>query len=145
MATVRELLEGKGTRAVHTIGPKATVLQGTLLMREHQIGALVVLDEGHVVGIFTERDVLWKVIAEQRDPTQTSVGDVMTVEVICCGPETTIDEARSAMKNRRIRHLPVAADGQLVGVISIGDLNAHQEASQEQTLFLMSEYIYGRV
>jgi CBS domain-containing protein len=145
MATVRELLEGKGSQVVWTIGPQATVLQGTLLMREHEIGALVVLDEGRVAGIFTERDVLWKVIAEHRDPAQTSVGDVMTVEVICCSPETPIDEARSAMKNRRIRHLPVAADGGLVGVISIGDLNAHQQASQEQTLFLMSEYIYGRV
>ena len=145
MATVRELLERKGTH-VWTIGLDATVLQAALLMNEHKIGALVVLDEGQIAGMFSERDVLQRIVAEQRDPVRTTVKEVMTTEVVCCTTETSVDEARGAMKDRRIRHLPVAdGDGQLLGLISIGDLNAHLQASQEQTLFLMNEYIYGRV
>ena len=145
MATVRELLERKGTH-VWTIGLDATVLQAALLMNEHKIGALVVLDEGQIAGMFSERDVLQRIVAEQRDPVHTTVKEVMTTEVVCCTTETSVDEARGAMKDRRIRHLPVAdGDGQLLGLISIGDLNAHLQASQEQTLFLMNEYIYGRV
>jgi CBS-domain-containing membrane protein len=66
--------------------------------------------------------------------------------VLCCTPDTTIDEARTVMKERRIRHLPVVdGEDRLLGLISIGDLNAYEAASQEQTIFLMSEYIYGRV
>jgi CBS-domain-containing membrane protein len=70
----------------------------------------------------------------------------MTTEVLCCTPQTSIEEARTVMKERRIRHLPVVdAEDRLQGLVSIGDLNAYEAASQEQTIFLMSEYIYGRV
>jgi CBS-domain-containing membrane protein len=70
----------------------------------------------------------------------------MTEEVICCTPQTTLEEAGGAMKNRRIRHLPVVDDeGHLLGLISIGDLNAFHQADQEQTIFLLNEYLYGRV
>ena len=81
-----------------------------------------------------------------RDPAQTAVGEMMTSDVICCSPLTPLDEAKSAMKNRRVRHLPVLSDDEsLLGVISIGDLNAHETADHQQTIFLMSEYLYGRV
>jgi len=145
MARVQDILEKKGSQ-IWTIGKDATVLQAALLMNEHRIGALVVLEEGRVVGMFTERDVLRRVVAEQRDPTRTLIGEVMTGEVICCTPETSMDEARGAMKNRRIRHLPVV-DGaeQLLGLISIGDLNAYESANQEHTIFLLHEYLHGRV
>ena len=87
-----------------------------------------------------------RLVAERRDPAATTVGEMMTSEVVCCSPETPLDEAKSAMKNRRVRHIPVVSDGdRLEGVISIGDLNAHETADHEQTIFLMSEYIYGRV
>jgi CBS-domain-containing membrane protein len=70
---------------------------------------------------------------------------VMSAPVVCCSPETTVDEARGVMRDRRIRHLPVAdADGRLLGLISIGDLNAQLQAAQEQTVFLLTEYIHGR-
>jgi CBS domain-containing protein len=115
-------------------------------MNEHKIGSLVVLEAGQVVGMFTERDVLRRVVGEQRDPARTRVGEVMTTEVVCCTPETTIDEARGAMKNRRIRHLPlVDGDRRLQGLISIGDLNAYQASDHEQTIYWLHEYIYGRV
>ena len=115
-------------------------------MNEHKIGALLVLQGGNMVGVFSERDILRRVVAEQRSPSETRVADVMTSEVICCTPQTDLDEARSAMKNRRIRHLPVVDEqGRLQGLISIGDLNAYQATTQEHHIHLLTEYLYGRV
>jgi CBS domain-containing protein len=144
MGTVREILARKGSQ-VWSVGKEATVLDAALLMNEHRIGALVVLEDGRVAGMFTERDVLQRIVAEQRDPVRTRVADVMTDEVICGTMETSLEEARGAMKNRRIRHLPlVDGDRRLLGLISIGDLNAHEATSQEQTIHLLQEYLYGR-
>jgi CBS domain-containing protein len=144
MTTVMALLAVKGSHVL-TIGKDATVLDAALLMNEHKVGALVVTTGDDIAGMFTERDVLRRVVGEQRDPVRTRVEEVMTADVFCCTPETTIEEARGAMKNRRIRHLPVV-DGhrRLCGLISIGDLNAHQMTSQEHTIHLMHEYLYGR-
>jgi CBS domain-containing protein len=145
MSKVRDLLELKGTQ-VWTVGKDATVLQAALLMNEHKIGALVVTEAGRIIGMFTERDVLRRVVGEQRDPANTLLSEVMSSEVFCCTPQTTLDEAGGVMKNRRIRHLPVAEDdGRLLGLISIGDLNAYHQASQEHTIFLLHEYLHGRV
>jgi CBS domain-containing protein len=145
MATVAEILKRKGPH-VMTVGPRATVLQAAQLMNEHKIGSLVVLDDGRLVGIFTERDILQRVVGDQRAPATTMVEEVMTTEMVCCTLATTIDEARGAMKNRRIRHMPlVDGDGQLQGLISIGDLNAYESSNQEHTIYLLQEYIYGRV
>ncbi len=143
MSLVRDILQKKGSQ-VWSIGTAATAFQAAQLMTEHKIGGLVVLDQGRVVGIFTERDLLC-LVAARRDPAQTTVGETMTTEVACCSPLTPLAEARAAMKNRRIRHLPVMDGDNLAGVISIGDLNAHETADHEQTIFLMSEYLYGRV
>ena len=144
MDTVRNILANKGTH-VWSVGRSATVLQGALLMREHQVGCLVVFDKEAVVGIFTERDVLQRVVGEQRDPASTTVGEVMTEDVVCCTPDTSLAEARSAMKNRRLRHLPVMdAERQVIGLVSIGDLNAHLVADQERTIFALHEYMHGR-
>jgi CBS domain-containing protein len=145
MATIKDILAVKG-RHVWAVGPDANVLQAAALMNEYKIGALLVLDQERIVGMFTERDVLQRVVGEQRDPAATLVGDVMTTEVSCCTLDTSLEEARVAIKERRIRHLPVlGADGQLLGMVSIGDLNAYQAASQEQTIYLLHEYLYGRV
>ena len=81
-----------------------------MLMNEHKIGSLLVMSGGRLVGIITERDLLQRVVSQRRDPTTTPVHDVMSDEVACCRPETTVDEARGVMKNRRIRHLPVLDD-----------------------------------
>jgi len=145
MDSLRSLLANKGSH-VWSVGRDATVLQGALLMREHNIGCLVVLDQGQVSGIFTERDVLQRVVGDQLDPARTTVGEVMTEEVVCCTPDTSLEEIRSVMKNRRLRHLPVMnEDRQLIGLVSIGDLNAHLVADQELTIFAMHEYMHGRV
>lgn len=145
MAQVQDLLRTKGSE-VWTIRPAATVLAAVERMNEHQIGALVVVTEDEqVAGIFTERDLLRRVVGERRNPATTLISEVMTENVVCCPPDTTTDEARYQMRQRRIRHVPVADEhGQLVGLISIGDLNAELQASQEQSLFFLQEYIAGR-
>jgi predicted transcriptional regulator len=145
MATVRDLLAKKGNH-VWSIEGGISVEQAALYMTQHKIGAVLVLHGEQIAGMFSERDLLQRVVAEGRDPASTTVGEVMTTEVACCTVDTSLEEARVAMKNRRIRHLPVVNEDQrLLGVISIGDLNAYQVANQEQTIFLLNEYLYGRV
>jgi CBS domain-containing protein len=144
MATVKDLLAVKGSHVL-SIGPDASVLMAATLMNDQRVGCLVVLDQGKVVGIFTERDVLRRVVGQRRDVEKASVSEVMTTDVFCCAPETSIEEVRGSMKNRRIRHLPVVSpSGALLGLISIGDLNAQLVASQEQTIHLLQEYVAGR-
>lgn len=144
MATVRDILEHKGTDVL-TIPPSATVYEAAVLMNEHKIGALVVLYQERLVGIITERDIMRKIVAQRRDPAETPVEEVMTSEVVCGRVNTSFEEARGVMANRRIRHLPVVDDDdRLLGLISIGDLNAYQSTSQERTIYLLHEYIYGQ-
>jgi CBS domain-containing protein len=144
MAHVYDILAEKG-HEVHTTGEDASVLDATKLMNKHKVGALVVLRGGDLAGMFTERDVLTRVVAACKDPTTMKVGQAMTRQVLCCAPDTTILDARSVMRNKRIRHLPVVGrEGKLVGMISIGDLNAWSLADGEATIHYMSEYIYGR-
>jgi CBS domain-containing protein len=143
MTTVNDILAGKG-RHLNTISAQASVLDAAILMNEHKIGSLLVLDNGRLIGILTERDILVGVVAEQREPSATNVGEVMTRDVVCCRLHTDMEEARSVMKHRRIRHLPVLnSEDEVVGLISIGDLNAYQADSQERTIYLLQEYIHG--
>src|ERR1043165_8830425 len=104
MPSVMDILVGKGSQ-IHTIGPDATVLQATRKMNEQEIGALIIMDHGKVAGMFTERDVLRRVVAEERAPSETRIADVMTSNVICVPPDTDIDEAGEIMLKKRIRHL----------------------------------------
>ena len=113
-------------------------------MNERKIGSVLVLEEGRLVGILTERDILVRVVADQRDANVTFVGEVMTRDVVCCRPHTDVEEAKSVMKHRRIRHLPVLVEnGEVVGLISIGDLDAYQVDFQERTIYQLQEYIQG--
>jgi CBS domain-containing protein len=144
MATIADILAVKGSHVL-SIGPDASVLDAATLMNEHKIGSLVVLDGGRLIGIITERDMLQRVLVSCRDPSHTPVGEVMTTQLVCCQPHTSLEEARSVLKNRRIRHLPVLDQcEQLLGVVSIGDLNAYQANDHERTICILHEYIYGR-
>src|SRR5438105_4647522 len=109
MPTVLDILASKGSH-VHWISPHATVLEATQIMNEQKIGALVVREGTRVVGIFTERDVLRRVVAEERQPSTVHVGEVMTPDVACCTPEIDIDDASRIMRDKHVRHLPVCAD-----------------------------------
>lgn len=143
MASVRDILAGKG-RHLLTISPRATVYSAAVVMNEHKIGSLMVMDEGRLVGILTERDILMRVVADQRDANTCRVDEVMTRDVVCCRPHTDAEEAKSVMKHRRIRHLPVLGEeDEVVGLLSIGDLNAYHVDYQERTIYLLKEYIHG--
>ena len=145
MATVSDLLHTKAGRPVETIERSATVLAATQRMDQHSIGALIITDGGRMCGIFTERDVLRRVVVAQRDPTETLVGDVMTSNMACCSLDMSVDDARSTLMTHRIRHLPVVGNnGELLGLISIGDLNAHLANDREVTLHFLHEYLHGR-
>jgi CBS domain-containing protein len=146
MATMSDLLRHKTRPDLVTASPDETVLQATHRMNDYGIGALLVLDHGTMLGIFTERDVLRRVVAEERRPSEVLVKDVMTTRVACCEPETPVDDARAIMKTRRIRHLPVInEEGHVLGLISIGDLNAHEANNREVEIHYLQEYLHGRV
>jgi CBS domain-containing protein len=114
-------------------------------MNEHSIGSLLVTASDRLVGIFTERDVLRRVVAEGRTPETTPVSDVMTREVVCCSPEASIEEVADLMRRRRIRHVPIVnTDESVVGVVSIGDINAHRFAACATELVQVQAYIMGR-
>lgn len=145
MAVVRDILARKGGDVV-TVVPETTVFDAAVCMNDHGIGAVVVVDRERLVGVFTERDILKRVVAQRRDPAETRVEEVMTTQVVCCRLDTSLEEVGGVMKNRRIRHVPVVSDeDRLVGMISIGDLNAQHETEQEQTIYLLHEYIAGHV
>jgi len=144
MPMVSFLLAEKGS-AIHSISPFETVLEAVYRMNQSQIGALVVMSGGRVVGMFTERDVLRRVLAESRVPSDVTVGEVMTADVISCEPEMDLDDLSRTMKERRVRHVPVCdKDANLVGLVSIGDLNAYYVGMQEQQIHSLTDYIYGR-
>jgi len=144
MPTVIDLLAHKGTE-IHSISPAASAMEAIRKMNQHQIGALIVMQEGQVVGMFTERDVLRRVLDAERRPQDVTVAEVMSAEVICCPPDTDVEDASQIMKERRVRHLPVCdPDGRLRGLISIGDLNAFYASHQQQTIHYLQDYIYGR-
>ncbi len=141
MATAEQLIALKGG-SVAALGPEATVLEAAALMNERGIGSVVVLDDKkRLAGIFTERDVLRRVVAEQRDPATTKLADVMTSPVACAAPHTTLDEIRNVMRQRRIRHLPVAERKRVVGMVSIGDLNKAEHDVQVQTIHYLEQYM----
>lgn len=156
MSTAAEVLRRKGFEVV-TIRPDSTVLEAAREMNLRRIGALVVVDDRggdggagaggvpgglrQVVGMFTERDVLMRVVAAERDPRTTRVAEVMTPHVVYCSRRTPLGELKQLMRHRRIRHIPVLDDGRLVGMISIGDLNALETESLMQTITVLEEYI----
>jgi CBS domain-containing protein len=144
MPTAQDLLGKKGF-SIHFVSSKSSVLDAVVRMNQLRVGALVVMDDGHLKGMFTERDVLMRVVGMHRDPAVTKVGEVMTTNVICCSPTTDLDEISSMMKTYRIRHLPVRDhEDDLLGLISIGDVNAMHASAQAATLNYLSEYVYGR-
>jgi CBS domain-containing protein len=144
MATVYELLSRK-TQGLLTVPDSMTVLDVTREMNRHSIGAIVVTVGDRLAGIFTERDVLRRIVAQERSPADVIVRDVMTRDVTTATPDMTLDEARTVMMELDIRHLPVLDhDGRALGMVSIGDLNAQLCHDQEATIGSLYEYLYGR-
>jgi CBS domain-containing protein len=142
MASVRDLLTRKRGDVV-TVAGTTTVLDASTLMVEHGIGGVVVCDDHRVAGIFTERDVLRRVVAVGRDPARTLVQDVMTTPVLTVARETSLAECRATMTERRIRHLPVVDATGLVGLVSSGDVLAYEVAEGRETIHQLESYVYS--
>lgn len=128
---------------VQTIVLGETILDAANAMNQHRIGSLVVVDTlGKVAGIITERDILTRVVTARLDPATTQVSKAMTTNVISCTPETSLTEARHLMSDCKIRHIPVVDDDKnLVGLVSIGDLNAAANADLTIEVKAMRQYI----
>ena len=142
MPTVQAVLTRKGSQVV-SIGAAESALAAATLMNERGIGGLVVLEDDQVVGMFTERDILRRVVAMRRDPATTVIRDVMTAPIAVCRRDTTLEECRAVMTEKRIRHLPVVDDQGVCGIVTIGDLMAHDVTDREATIQYLNEYIFG--
>ncbi len=140
MATAEHLLAVKGG-SIAALGPAATVLEAAQLMNDRHIGSVLVIEDDRLVGIFTERDVLRRIVAEQRDPASTPLVEVMTSPVACGAPRTTLNELRTVMRRRKIRHIPIVKGRRVLGMISIGDLNQAEHDVQEQTISYLEQYM----
>lgn len=138
--TVATILEGKGGEVLR-IGPDATVFEALELMAEKGVGALVVTDGDHLAGILSERDYARKVILLDRGSRETKVAEIMTREVITVEPARTVTECMELMTERRFRHLPVVVEGELIGVISIGDVVKAVISEQRQLIKELEQYI----
>ncbi len=142
MRTVRDILKVKG-HDVWCVEATSTVYDALVKMAEKNVGALVVLEDGKLAGIFSERDYARKVILKGRSSLNTPVKDIMTSEVYCVRPDQTLEECMVLMTDKRIRHLPVLENGQLVGLVSIGDVVKEIIAEQGVTIQQLENYIVG--
>lgn len=142
MTKVRQLISDKGERVL-SIGPEDSVLDAIRMMADNDVGSLVVLDDGKLAGIFTERHYARKVILKGRSSPSTPVRDVMESEVVCVGPDHTVEECMALMTADRIRHLPVLENERLVGIISIGDLVKSIIADQKFHIEQLENLIRG--
>ncbi len=140
MYTVKQMLESK-PRGVVTIAPNASVFEALELMAERDIGAVVVVDDGYVVGILSERDYARKVILHNKSSRDITVDEIMTDRVLYVGPTHTVEECMALMTDKRIRHLPVMDRDRLVGVLSIGDLVKATISEQDYTIRQLERYI----
>jgi CBS domain-containing protein len=143
MITVRDMLLGKGTAAWSTTSD-AKVYDALKILAEKNIGALLVMEAGKVVGMFSERDYARKVALLGRCSLETSVKDIMAAPVYCVRPETTGEECMVLMTEKKIRHLPVMEGGKLAGLVSIGDVVKSLIADHQQTIEKLQEYTMGK-
>jgi CBS domain-containing protein len=142
MRLVCQLLDSKG-RDVVSISPDSSVFDAIKLMAEKGIGALIVLEDGRLAGIVTERDYARKVILKGRSSQSTTVREIMTTEVVTTSSKQSVEKCMNLVTDKRIRHLPVVDEGQLVGIISIGDLVKAIIADQQQAIEELEHYISG--
>jgi CBS domain-containing protein len=144
--TAKDVLATKAVPLVHRCSPATTVKEAANLMSVHRVGSLLVGEEGGaLLGIFTERDVLMRVVAHGRDPDATRVGDVMTTSLITVSLDTPIEELERIMRENRIRHLPVLKASELVAMISIGDVLVFHAESRQQMVEQLTDYVAGNI
>ncbi len=143
MTSVAEILRSKPDQAVYSIAPGVSVYDALRLMADKNIGALLVVEEGKIVGILSERDYARKVVLMDRSSKQTAVREVMTTSVMYARPDQTNEECMALMTDNRLRHLPVIDHGRLLGLVSIGDLVKDIISEQQFTIEQLQHYIQG--
>ena len=142
MKVIKEILDSKG-REVWTVGPDDSVFDALAIMADREIGALVVVEGGRPVGLLSERDYARNVVLKGRMSKDTPVRDIMATRVICASPDQSVEECMALITDKRIRHLPVIDGGDLVGIISIGDLVKAIIAEQQFVIAQLEHYISG--
>jgi len=142
MISVEKLLKIKGSET-WSIAPQATVYEALQKMSDKDVGAVLVIDEGTLVGIFTERDYARKLILRGKLSRNTAVSEMMTQDVLYVEPQNSISDCMVLMTNKRVRHLPVLDAGQLVGIVTIGDAVKQIISEQESTIDQLEKYIAG--
>ena len=140
MKMIQQLLEEKGTR-VWSIGPDATVYEALAMMAEKGIGALLVMDGTRPVGLFSERDYARNVILKGRTSRETPMREIMSSPVLCVTPNQPLEEAMALMTEHRVRHLPVISNGEVRGMVSIGDLIKSIISEQKFIIEQLEHYI----
>ena len=140
MKKVREMLVEKGDE-VWSVSPQASVYDALRLMVEKSIGAVLVMDQERLLGIFSERDHTLKVVLKDRTAKDTAVNDAMTRRPVCVSPEQTVEDCMALMTDKRVRHLPVVEGGRVVGLISIGDAVKSTISQQQFVIEQLETYI----
>ena len=140
MRNVNQILEAKGARVL-AVPKEAPVLEVIRLMAEHHIGSVLVVQGDELLGIATERDYARKVILQGRSSVDTPVAQIMSSPVVTVGPTDTVQTCMGLMTDRKIRHLPVVEDGQVLGMISIGDLVKAVIEDQQHEIAQLQQYI----
>ena len=143
MPTVRQLLAEKPTNAIYAVLPDQMVIEALELMAERQVGAVMVISNDRLVGIFSERDYARKGIIVGRKAKSTPVTEVMTPNVFTVTPEQSIEDCMKLMSDKHFRHLPVVEDDRVIGLLSIGDIVSAMLREQENHIQNLQQYITG--
>jgi len=141
--SVRSVLRNKG-QTIWSVTPEASVYEAIEIMASKSVGALLVIGEGKLVGVISERDYARKVILQGKSSKQTRVGEIMASPVIVAAPESTVEDCLKIMTHHRIRHLPIVDHDQVAGIVSIGDLVKWIVSVQEETIHRLQDYITGK-
>ncbi|HEY7676128.1 MAG TPA: CBS domain-containing protein [Candidatus Methylomirabilis sp.] len=139
MARIRDIIQGK---MPDTIGPEATVLEAARKMTAVKVGALAVIEKERLVGIFSERDLMTRVVAPGLDPAAVKVGSVMTQDLVVADADESADACLNRMKQLHVRHLPVVSDNKLVGMLSVRNLLMMVASAKDEELKWLTDYVY---
>lgn len=143
MKNVRDILNSKKDAKVHGVDPNSTVVDALRVMAEKMVGAVLVLENGKLAGIFSERDYARKIALKDRSSKTTTIREVMTADLVCVTPNDTLESCMELMTNKHIRHLPVLENNELIGLISIGDVVKNTIEDQKAMIVQLQQYMRG--